>query len=470
MIHLENLSFAYGEDEMDGELTNVTMDIRKGECVVLCGPSGCGKTTLLRLISGLIPSVYDGVMHGSALVDGKPPAAFSPEEKAQKIGMVFQDPRSQFFMSKVRDELAFSGENLGLPPNKIIERIDELAGLLRITDLLDTDLNKMSSGQKQKVAIASACLLSPLLLLLDEPSANLDAASKEELIRILLAIKQAGTTIIVSEHRLHEFLPVADRYLCIGQGELVKEWSREQFAALSCAEAMEYGLRHPDAARRGQDRKNTATPGRLPYYGRGITYCYRESSRGIKHVDFALCPGTVTALTGGNGTGKTTLCKILCGLLSPQKGKVLSGDKTLSRAARREGSYFVMQDADYQLYTDSVGNELVLGRAMTDVLRKRAYEALDLFGLMHLKDRHPASLSGGEKQRVTLAAAFCTDADLIVLDEPTSGLDAINVQRLVRYVQILAREGKTVIVITHDQLLIDLVCDDVILLGNIKES
>lgn len=462
MIHLENLCFSYGEDEADSGLANITMDIRKGECVVLCGPSGCGKTTLLRLISGLIPSVYEGIIEGMVLVDGKDPSAFSPEEKAEKLGMVFQDPRSQFFMSRVRDELAFSGENLGVPLEEILERIADLAGLLGITDLLDADLNRLSSGQKQKVAIASACLLRPLLLLLDEPSANLDAASKKELIGILLAIKQAGTTIIISEHRLHEFLPVADRYLCMGKGTLVMDWSREQFAALSYGEAMEYGLRHPDTARCGQGGKNAAAPGRLPYCGRGVAYCYRESGRGLKYIDFSLYPGTVTALTGGNGTGKTTLCKILCGLLSPQKGKVLAGDKPLSRAARREAGYFVMQDADYQLYTDSVGNELVLGRAMTDALRARAYAALDLFGLTPLKDRHPASLSGGEKQRVTLAAAFCADADLIVLDEPTSGLDAINVQRLVQYVRILAQEGKAVIVITHDQLLIDLACDNVI--------
>jgi energy-coupling factor transporter ATP-binding protein EcfA2 len=462
MIHLKNLSFAYGEEEPDGGLADVTLDISRGECVVLCGPSGCGKTTLLRLISGLIPSVYEGLTRGSVLVDGKAPAAFSPEEKAQKIGMVFQDPRSQFFMSRVRDELAFSGENLGIPPESILERISGLAGLLGIADLLDADLDKLSSGQKQKVAISSACLLSPPLLILDEPCANLDAASTKELIGILQAIKRTGTTIVIGEHRLHEFLPVADRYICIEKGRLARDWTRKQFAALSYTEAMEHGLRHPDIARCDRNGRNTAAAGGLPYRGRDITYCYRESDRGIEHIDFALYPGTVTALTGSNGTGKTTLCKILCGLLSPQKGKVFTGDKVLSKAARRRKSYFVMQDADYQLYTDSVGNELVLGRAVTGTLRERAYEALDLFGLTPLKDRHPASLSGGEKQRVTLAAAFCSDADLIVLDEPTSGLDAGNVQKLVQCVQILAREGKAVIIITHDQLLVDLVCSDIL--------
>lgn len=381
---------------------------------------------------------------------------------ARHVGSVFQDPRSQFFMSRVRDELAFSGENLGLPPEKILGRINELAGLLRITDLLDADLNKLSSGQKQKAAIASACLLSPPLLVLDEPCANLDAASTEELIRILQTIRQTGTTIVIGEHRLHEFLPVADRYICIEKGRLARDWSREQFAALSCTEAMEHGLRHPGIVSAGQSETCSVGDTHPSYCGRDITYRYRESGRGIEHMDFALYPGTVTALVGGNGTGKTTLCKILCGLLSPQKGKVLAGDKKLSRIARRKKSYFVMQDADYQLYTDSVGNELVLGRAVTDALRSRAYEALDLFGLTPLKDRHPASLSGGEKQRVTLAAAFCSDADLIVLDEPTSGLDAGNMQKLVQYVKILAREGKTVIIITHDQMLIDLACCDII--------
>lgn len=462
MIRLENLSFVYGEEETDGGLADVTLDISKGECVVLCGRSGSGKTTLLRLISGLIPSVYEGLAKGSVLMDGKPPAAFSPEEKAQKIGMVFQDPRSQFFMSRVRDELAFSGENLGIPPERILGRISELAGVLGITDLLDSDLDKLSSGQKQKVAIASACLFNPPLLILDEPCANLDAASTKELIRILQTIKQTGTTIVIGEHRLHEFLPVADRYICIEKGRISRDWSQKQFAALPYTQAMEYGLRHPGTVGCGQNGKSAVASGHPSYCVRDITYRYRESGRGIEQVDFVLYPGSVTALTGDNGAGKTTLCKILCGLLSPQKGKVLAGDKVLSRAVRRKKSYFVMQDADYQLYTDSVGNELVLGHTVTDTLRERAYEALELFGLMPLKERHPASLSGGEKQRVTLAAAFCSDADLIVLDEPTSGLDAGNVQKLVQYVQILAREGKTVIIITHDQILIDLVCSDII--------
>lgn len=462
MINLKNLSFAYGEDVTDGGLSNVTLDVRKGECVVLCGSSGCGKTTLLRIISGLIPSVYDGVMQGSVQVDRRDPAAFSSEEKAEKIGMVFQDPRSQFFMSKVRDELAFSGENLGLPPEKILSRISELAGLLKITELLYSDLDKLSSGQKQKVAIASACLLNPPLLILDEPCANLDAVSTKELIRIIHTLKQTGTTIIIGEHRLHEFLDVADRYICLENGRIIWDWSTEQFAMLTYSQAMAYGLRHPGIARYSLNGKNIALAGRPSYCGRDITYHYRKSGRGVGRIDFALYPCTVTALTGSNGTGKTTLGKILCGLLSPQKGKLLAGDKVLSKAARRKASYFVMQDADYQLYTESVGNELVLGRTLTDELRNRAYEALDLFGLRPLKDRHPASLSGGEKQRVTLAAAFCSDADMVVLDEPTSGLDAGNVQRLIQYVQILAKKGKTVVIITHDQMLIDQVCDHTI--------
>jgi len=167
--------------------------------------------------------------------------------------------------------------------------------------------------------------------------------------------------------------------------------------------------------------------------------------------------GCVTLITGENGAGKTTLGKILCGLLRQKNGDILWNGEALSAKCRRLKSYFVMQDADYQLYTESVGNELVLGRTLTNQIRERAYAAMDLFDLTKYKDRHPASLSGGEKQRVTLAAACCSGAELIILDEPTSGLDVVNAKRVAEFIQLLAHEDRSVAVITHDDLLLRLI-------------
>lgn len=456
MIRINNLTFSYGSDESDGSVGNISLHVPKGQCIMLCGPSGCGKTTLLRIVSGLIPSQYGGDLSGEILIDGKNPSSLTSEEKAHLIGMVFQDPRSQFFMSSVREEIAFSGENLGYSLPNMRKMMEAQCIRLNIQDLLERKLNHLSSGQKQKVAIASSNLLSPKLLLLDEPSANLDAHGTEILVDILKEIKNSGTTIVICEHRLHSFLPVVDRFICLKKGVIIKEWTASEFAALSSSEAVFYSLRHPGLIEKFSYIRPVSKAASIEYRGDNLSFRYRNSNKGFSDLSFHLTSGTITAVTGKNGCGKTTLCKIICGLLTPNEGTLFENGKRIRKAKLRQNSYFVMQDADYQLFTESVGNELVLGRTVNTQLRDRAYEAMNLFELTSLKERHPASLSGGEKQRVTLAAAWCSDAKLIVLDEPTSGLDARHAQKVAEYMCRLAESDKIVLVITHDPLLIAL--------------
>jgi energy-coupling factor transporter ATP-binding protein EcfA2 len=297
-------------------------------------------------------------------------------------------------------------------------------------------------------------------LILDEPTANLDPKATAVLLQILGQLKQAGVTLLISEHRLQALLPIADSYICLEDGSIVREWTGEEFAGLAYDEARRYGLRHPGmlkaAATPCKDNTLKAAP---EWEGRQLTYHYHRNRGGIDQVTLAFPKGSVTALTGANGAGKTTLCKILCGLLRQRQGTVFRRQIPLSAGRRRAVSYFVMQDADYQLYADSVGNEIALGWKITAKLRDQAYEALDLFHLRELKDRHPASLSGGQKQRVTLAAAYCSEAELVVLDEPTGGLDGDGLLQLTAWVGQLARAGKTVVMITHDQILKGLACD-----------
>jgi len=524
MITFCDVSFCYGEAELavenrqDACIEGMSFDIRDGECVVLCGRSGTGKSTVLRLINGLAPAFYEGTLHGSVLVAGREPASMPPEQRVRTFGVVFQDPRSQFFMNSVQDEIAFSAENIGLEPIYVKEKVREAAALLNIEPLLYRTVDTLSAGQKQRVAIAAALILSPQILILDEPVSNLDADGIEILTGLLAEIKKRGTTIIISEHRLHTFLGIADSFLHIENGRAAHRWTADEFCRLQDDELRQFGFRYPGmAARALRSRKihtargevigqpesvalketpkraaavETSTPDpavKLPEAAKiepdtsrsalcvsNVTYLYRNgrytgcrgadgSCRamecGIRNISLVFPQGSITALTGKNGAGKTTLCKVLCGLLRQQNGSITLNGQKLSCAERRRISYFVMQDADYQLYSDSVINELLLGQKPSQSVKERAEEALELFRLQAVRNRHPASLSGGEKQRVVIAAAYCSEAQLFVFDEPTSGMDGEGLLSMVQWVDALAQAGKTVVIITHDELLTELAFD-----------
>ena len=574
MITFCDVSFCYGEEDAKGGtdacIDGMSFEIRAGECVVLCGRSGAGKSTVLRLIDGLAPAFYEGTLHGSVTVAGREPAAMTPEQRVRTFGVVFQDPRSQFFMNSVQDEVAFSAENIGLAPRAVQEKVREAAALLDIEPLLCRTVDALSAGQKQRVAIAAALILSPDILILDEPISNLDAEGCRILIGLLAKIKRRGTTIVISEHRLHAFLGIADSFLHIEHGRAAHRWTAEEFTRLPEDELRRSGFRYPGMAglplRRKKIRaagttvetpetpavsaveaakamtaltekttvstkpvrtvvpmetatgqtavlaeetataaiKATRTTADAPAAGTAgakavlaespepaekareemlpalcasnVTYLYKpvrdgvnecgekdtagpEPACGIRNISLAFPHGSVTALTGENGAGKTTLCKVLCGLLRQKSGSITLDGRELSCAQRQRISYFVMQDADYQLYSDSVINELLLGREPSQDNKRRTEEALELFHLQKVRNRHPASLSGGEKQRVVIAAAYCSDAEVFVFDEPTSGMDGEGLLSMARWTDILAQAGKTVIIITHDELLADIACD-----------
>ncbi|MGP1432060.1 MAG: ABC transporter ATP-binding protein [Treponema sp.] len=522
MITFCDVSFCYGEAELaagnrqDACIEGMSFDIRNGECVILCGRSGAGKSTVLRLINGLAPAFYEGTLHGSVLVGGRESASMPPEQRVRTFGVVFQDPRSQFFMNSVQDEIAFSAENIGLEPMYVKEKVREAAALLNIEPLLYRTVDTLSAGQKQRVAIAAALILSPQILILDEPISNLDSDGIEILTGLLAEIKKRGTTIIISEHRLHAFLGIANSFLHIENGRAAHRWTADAFCRLQEGELRQFGFRYPGMAELslrtnhirtteviGQPESaalketpkraavvETSTPdpavklleaakiepdvSRAALCVSNVTYLYRNgrytecrgadgSSRamecGIRNISLVFPQDSVTALTGKNGAGKTTLCKVLCGLLRQQSGSITLHGQKLSCAQRRRMSYFVMQDADYQLYSDSVINELLLGQKPSQSVKERAEEALELFRLQAVRNRHPASLSGGEKQRVVIAAAYCSEAQLFVFDEPTSGMDGEGLLSMAQWAGMLAQAGKTVVIITHDELLVELACD-----------
>ena len=469
MIEFQKVYFSYKDG--DSSIKDISFSIKPGECIILCGKSGSGKSTILRAVSGLAPVFYEGTLQGEIEVDERIPAELESEERAKLFGVVFQDPRSQFFMNTVQDEICFAAENIGIPSNKIKEMLNDISVFIGIEELLLRNIDELSSGQKQKVAIASSLILQPKVLILDEPTSNLDVQGTKILIEIIKKIKKKGISIIISEHRLDSFKEVADRFLYINNGKLDETWTRNEFENLSNERLLGIGLRPKTVVK---SINNNIEDDKEPLLDiQSLSFHYKKTNSGIDNINLKLYKGEVVSLLGNNGAGKTTLCRVISGLLREKTGTIKYKGKISNCKLRNKFCYFVMQDADYQLYSDSVSEEIALGKKVTEKLKQNLIESLNTFKLMELKDRHPASLSGGEKQRVILAAAYCSDADVYILDEPTSGMDGDGLCAIIRWVKLLSEKGKVVIIITHDLLLAEATSNKFIYLEEgeqVKES
>ena len=469
MIEFQKVYFSYKDG--DSSIKDISFSIKPGECIILCGKSGSGKSTILRAVSGLAPVFYEGTLQGEIEVDERIPAELESEERAKLFGVVFQDPRSQFFMNTVQDEICFAAENIGIPSNKIKEMLNDISAFIGIEELLSRNIDELSSGQKQKVAIASSLILQPKVLILDEPTSNLDIQGSKVLIEIIKKIKEKGISVIISEHRLDSFKEVADRFLYINNGKLDETWTRNEFENLSNERLLGIGLRPKTVVK---SINNNIEDDKEPLLDiQSLSFHYKKTNSGIDNINLKLYKGEVVSLLGNNGAGKTTLCRVISGLLREKTGTIKYKGKISNCKLRNKFCYFVMQDADYQLYSDSVSEEIALGKKVTEKLKQDLIESLNTFKLMELKDRHPASLSGGEKQRVILAAAYCSAADIYILDEPTSGMDGDGLCAIIRWVKLLSEKGKVVIIITHDLLLAEATSNKFIYLEEgeqVKES
>lgn len=457
MIEIDNVSFQY--DDAFEQLSNVSLTVYDGECVVVTGPSGSGKTTLTRMVNGLIPNHYEGQLTGSVRLREQDVSGMAAWDFGRLVGSVFQDSRSQFFAAVVEEEIAFSGENYGMDPAEIRARVDRLAAESQLTALLKQEVHRLSSGEKQKVAVSSACLADPELFVMDEPSANLDMAATRQLADRLAALKRSGKTILIAEHRLYYLLPLADRIVYMQDGEIQAEWTPAQLTALAPEEWRRLGLRSPVVrapsvpalgGTRAQERlaleRAAIAPGRLK---RAV----------LEEIHFSVGRGEIVAIVGPNGAGKTTLAKTICGLLKERAGTFAMDEKPLKAKDRLRRTWFVLQDSDYQLFSDSVLNELLLTHEREEDAAERAESLLRELDLWAFRDRHPASLSGGQKQRLTFAVGLMNRPELLVLDEPTSGLDGRNMHRVVKLIRRMADTGVTILVITHDYELLFGACD-----------
>ena len=467
MIKLNNISFKYGTaNGKVGEIKNINLHVKKGECVLLCGKSGCGKTTVTRILNGLCPSFFDGELSGTYLIDGEDTKNLTMSDVGVLIGNVFQDPRSQFFCTNTTDEIAFAMENRGFSRELMQERMNELCKIFPLEKILDKKIFKLSSGEKQLVAIASVCACRPKVLVMDEPTANLDVKMTVILADALKKLKEQGTTIIIAEHRLHFARELFDRAILMDKGEIVSEMSNAQAIAMSDEELKKRGLRLFSIPKLGKSISITKEWESLCSVDVEKVDMRAKEHYPLDSASFHAPYGKVLAIIGNNGAGKSSLCRALTGVSYVERGNIIyNGLKIRRKTPKLKRSFFVMQESDYQLHSHTVLDEFWAGKKriyISDETKEKAEKAIESFGLKGLEDRHPQSLSGGQKQRLLLAIASLSEREIIVLDEPTSGLDGHNMRLTSEKIRQLADKGKNVILITHDIELIARTADSVV--------
>ena len=465
-IESKNVSFTY-QNSAGPALQDVTLQIEPGECVLLCGRSGCGKTTFSRLLNGLAPAFYLGELTGSCTVGELLAGSAAIEQYVPMAGSVFQNPKTQYFNVDTTAELAFPCENSGMPPAAIRQRVREVVEQFGLEALMDRSVFKLSGGEKQRVAFAAACMLGPKLLVLDEPTSNLDAGAISQLHDMIAAMKRAGVTTVLAEHRLAWIGDVVDRYFFFEEGHLAACWTAEEFAALPETALQKCGLRARELEayrKKLHAKENLHCTGEPVLELQGVTLGYEKKTPVYTLPDMSFAAGEIVGLMGRNGIGKSTLARTLCGLMKPLGGRICWNGIPADAKTRLHKSFLVMQDVNYQLFSDSVKEEILLGADHPE----HADAVMEALGLSALADRHPMSLSGGQKQRVVVAAAMLSDKPFLLLDEPTSGLDRGNMEQVGRLLQQLKAQGETLVVITHDEELAADWCDRIVRLEDQK--
>ncbi len=510
MIHFEHLTYTYPRASGPA-LNDVSLELPEGELILVIGASGSGKSTLLRCINGLVPHFSGGDLAGNVRVQGMDPVEATPKLLSRHVGFVFQDPEAQFVMDRVEDEIAFALENAAMSPQEIRVRVEETLDLLDLEPLRDRPLKTLSGGERQRVAIGAALALRPQILVLDEPTSQLDPKSAEDVLNALVRLNSdLGLTVLLAEHRMERVLPYVDRvvYLPEGGGPLLSDEPRRVLAQIELGPPLvrlgkalawqplpltiKEGLRFSRAYLRERSAPAAGTASRAPgqalshssapyLQAKKVTVRYGERTV-VQGVDFAVWPGEIVALMGRNGAGKTTLVKSLVGLVQPQTGEVrIEGVSTAKRSVadicRKIG--YLPQDPNTLLFAETVQEEMMVTLHNHGLANKvegqwrllvgaRVADPLELLRRLRLGGKaqaYPRDLSVGERQRVALAAITVTLPGALLLDEPTRGLDYLAKHELASLLRQWQADGMAIVLVTHDVELAAALADRVVLMS-----
>ncbi|SIS39892.1 ABC transporter ATP-binding protein [Salimicrobium flavidum] len=468
MIDVKNLTLEYEEME-NPVLRNVSFTIDEKESVLLLGASGSGKSTLSRCLTGLYPRELDGSMEGEVRVAGKKVDGASPGAISRHVGIVFQDPETQFCMLTAEDEVAFGLENLGTAPELMEGKVDTALEEVGLLPKKGRTITSLSGGEKQKLALACILAMRPPVIILDEPTANLDPVATDDFVALLERLKlEKDVTLFVIEHDLDPWLSITDRVLMLDrEGQLFYDGPLREGIDRYAPILHEEGIAVPQTVKLAVE-EGAATPplpltarelaGRLPVLPevrekedgeRALLQTEKVNFKSILHaIDITLPEGSFTAVTGPNGSGKTTLCRVLAGIESPTSGRMLHSFPK-KEWFKRVG--YVFQNPEHQFLTDSVWAEV----AYSGADEERVRHLLEWCGLWERRNLHPFTLSQGEKRRLSVATMLVEDQDLLFLDEPTFGQDARSTRRVMDLLDEKHRSGTTIVMITHDMELVE---------------
>lgn len=532
-IKLENLTYSYPHSDSQ-VLSDVNLELKKGEFVLLVGPSGCGKSTLVRCFNRLIPEISGGSFSGRVLLQGKDLKNEKIRKLALEVGMVFQNPETQLFCMTVAEDISFGPENLGLPRTEVLSRVEKALKAVRLEKLSNHFIFTLSGGEKQRTAIGGNLAMEPEILVLDEPTSDLDPTGTQEVLELLKRLnEEKQTTLILIEHKLDSVFEIADRMLVMDKGrfifdgkpfeilcreeetlkrlgihppqlteiahllgmdsealialsyenvlnrlakllqipgqfesqiEQIHETSSptETFSSIETSSSIEISSSIENSSSIETSSSILSSEENLPFV-RIENLCYRleDGSEILKDINLDIKSGEFLALLGHNGAGKTTLAGHLIGFCRPSGGRILLNGKDIERYSTAQLSKkvgYLFQNPDSQIFMDSVIKEVRFGLENMGIPKERieklVNESLETMELSAYKNRHPHSLSRGQRQRLAVASILALEPDLLVLDEPTTGQDRGHILKFLDKIKELKKLGKTIILITHDMELV----------------
>lgn len=468
IFKIQNLIYYYPERAYRA-LDDITLSIDEGEFVFLAGRSGCGKSTLLKTMAGLLPDFYGGRIGGSIRYRDRELREWDKSKLPWEIGMVFQDPETQVCMTVVEHEVVFGMENLGVPLNEMRQRAAESMAMLNLTTIKDRSIFEISGGQKQKVVLAGVLAMHPKVLILDEPTSQLDPIAANEILDYIYRLnREWGITVILSEQRIERCFDMADRMLVMDGGSIVFDGTPRSAVAwhddrlkyfmppvsnifrganmdsipINIKEGREIIKKMPSVkCKPSISNEKPNIRGDILVEGKRVNYAYPDGDFSVKDLNFTFHSVEVSAIFGENGTGKTTLLKLISGILKPKRGSIRTyGDVG-----------YISQNPNDYLFSNTVYDQLLFALDLKGIKDDgRIDEMLKKLHIYKYRDVNPRDLSSGERQRVAIGTVMVSNPSIVVMDEPTRGMDGIVKEALCSIIDDFVEDGKGVIMVTHD--------------------